>query len=124
MYEPRKGKDLPQPAHAFFVRRAKIWLDIELSRPRVATVQAIAILSSYQGAVGNDTSGWAYSGKASIFCGSNTFLNALVSGMAMRLSYDVGLHIDVGPYVSAGRLHSQDAESRKAAFWGSFVIDQ
>ncbi|KAK5203374.1 hypothetical protein LTR47_009598 [Exophiala xenobiotica] len=124
MYEPRKGKDLPQPAHAFFVRRAKIWLDIELSHPRVATVQAIAILSSYQGAVGNDTSGWVYSGKASILCGGNPFLNALVSGMAMRLSYDVGLHIDVEPYVRAGRLHSQDAESRKAAFWGSFVIDQ
>jgi hypothetical protein len=51
-------------------------------------------------------------------------MSSLIIGMAMRLSYDIGLHIDVGPYVRADRLGIQDAESRKAAFWGSFVIDQ
>jgi hypothetical protein len=65
MYEPRKGKDLPQPACDFFVQRAKVWLDVELSHPRVATVQAMAILSSYEGAVGRDTRGWVYSGTIS-----------------------------------------------------------
>ena len=62
MYEPRKRNDLPHPLSEFFIKRMKVWLEIELSCPRVATVQALAILSSYEGASGRDTRGWIYSG--------------------------------------------------------------
>ena len=42
----------------------------------------------------------------------------------MRLSYDLGLHIDVKAHVETGRLSIEEAKSRKAAFWGSLVIDR
>lgn len=42
----------------------------------------------------------------------------------MRLSYDLGLHMDVKGLVEANRLSTEDAECRKAAFWGSFVVDR
>lgn len=48
----------------------------------------------------------------------------LILGMAMRLSYDLGLHIDVKAHIETGRLSIEDAKSRKAAFWGSLVIDR
>lgn len=66
MYEPRQGNNMPRPLSDFFVRRAKVWIDVELSCPAVSTVQAIAILSSYEGAAGRDTRGWVYSGMITI----------------------------------------------------------
>lgn len=44
--------------------------------------------------------------------------------MAMRLSYDLGLHMDVKVLVETNRLSKEDAKSRIAAFWGSFVVDR
>lgn len=46
------------------------------------------------------------------------------SGMSMRLAFDLGLHIDMTPYVDHGEIGLQEAEVRKVAFWGSYVADQ
>lgn len=42
----------------------------------------------------------------------------------MRLSCDLGLHMDMTPYVYAGRMSAAEAAVRKVAFWGSYVVDQ
>lgn len=45
-------------------------------------------------------------------------------GMAMRLSFDLGIHIDTKTYVQAGSMTLLEAESRRVAFWGCFIINQ
>ncbi|OQV02893.1 Fungal Zn2-Cys6 binuclear cluster domain-containing protein [Cladophialophora immunda] len=105
IYDTGRHENFPLPLPKFFAKRAKIWLDIELDSPRVATVQALVILSSFEAASTNDARGWLY------------------SGMSVRLSFDLGLHLDMTPYVAKGLMSSTEAEARKMAFWGSFVVD-
>lgn len=51
------------PLADFFATRAKSLLDLELDDPSLSTVQALAILSTHEGAATHDTRGWLYSGK-------------------------------------------------------------
>jgi len=44
--------------------------------------------------------------------------------MAMRLSFDLGLHIDCTPYLQEGKMSLGEAEARRTAFWGAFVVNQ
>lgn len=42
----------------------------------------------------------------------------------MRLAFDLGLHIDMTPYVQNGSMSAREAEVRRVAFWGNFIVDQ
>lgn len=44
--------------------------------------------------------------------------------MSVRLSFDLGLHLDMTPYVIKGLMSAEEAEVRKITFWGCFVVDQ
>ncbi|KAI1859654.1 uncharacterized protein JN550_011849 [Neoarthrinium moseri] len=58
-------------------REAKYMLDIELERPGgIPSVQALLLLGDLECGVGRDNTGWMY------------------SGMANRLAFDIGLHLD------------------------------
>ncbi|KAI0121201.1 fungal-specific transcription factor domain-containing protein [Xylariales sp. AK1849] len=58
-------------------REAKHMLDIELERPGgIPSVQALLLLGDLECGVGRDNTGWMY------------------SGMANRLAFDIGLHLD------------------------------
>lgn len=46
------------------------------------------------------------------------------TGMAMRLSFDLGLHIDSTAYVESGAMTKLEAEARQVTFWGCFVVNQ
>lgn len=70
LYDTKRHESFPLPLSDFFAKRAKIWLDIELDSPRVATVQALVILSSFEAASTNDARGWLYSGMAAPLCSS------------------------------------------------------
>lgn len=48
----------------------------------------------------------------------------LLSGMSMRLAFDLGLHLDMTPYVEKGDISAFEADVRRIAFWGSYVADQ
>lgn len=50
---------------------------------------------------------------------SNVFL-----GMAMRLAFDLGLHLDMSSYVSDGSISAVEAELRRMVFWGAYTLDQ
>lgn len=90
----------------------------------MATVQALVILSSFEAASIRDARGWLYSGKFP-YCFDDMFCtDELHQGMAMRLSFDLGLHIDMTPYVQSGRMDAAEAEVRKITFWGCFIVDQ
>lgn len=47
-----------------------------------------------------------------------------VLGMAMRLAFDLGLHLDMSSYVSDGSISAAEAELRRMAFWGAYTLDQ
>jgi hypothetical protein len=44
--------------------------------------------------------------------------------MSMRLAYDLGLHIDMAPYVERGSMTPMEAKVRQVVFWGSYIADQ
>jgi hypothetical protein len=46
------------------------------------------------------------------------------TGMAMRLSFDLGLHVDSAAYVESGRMTRLESEARQVTFWGCFVVNQ
>ncbi|EXF83407.1 hypothetical protein CFIO01_13264 [Colletotrichum fioriniae PJ7] len=92
--------------------RAKSLLEIELESPCVATVQALAVLSSHDIGYMRDSRGW------------------LSSGMALRLAFDLGLHVDTTAHVSQGLLSESEAGLRRETFgmadlyhssWGFYV---
>lgn len=99
------GMDLGiiQPASEFFSARAKALLEIEMDSPSVATVQALVIMSATEAAYTRDARGWLY------------------SGMAVRLSADLGLHLNVSRHVGRGYFTDQELEARKTTFWGVFI---
>ncbi|XEV01239.1 hypothetical protein FSHL1_006526 [Fusarium sambucinum] len=105
-FERLKHPELPAPLGAFFASRAKVLLELDLDNPRLSTVQALTILSTHEGGSTRDTRGWLY------------------SGMAMRLAFDLGLHLDPTPYVVSGKMSAVEARARTITFWGAFVTDQ
>ncbi|KAM5342813.1 hypothetical protein ACJ41O_013779 [Fusarium nematophilum] len=65
------------PRESTLHREAKYMLDIELERPGgIPSVQALLLLGDLECGVGRDNTGWMY------------------SGMANRLAFDIGLHLD------------------------------
>ncbi|KAM5352773.1 hypothetical protein ACJ41O_005495 [Fusarium nematophilum] len=44
-------------------------------------------------------------------------------GMAMRLAFDLGLHVDMQPYVLRGDMTKEEAKARGTAFWGCYIVD-
>ena len=95
----------PKSLAEFFADRAKALLEIELDSPSIATVQALVILSGHEAVAKRDARGW------------------LFSGMSMRLAFDLGLHVDMAPYVEKGLITEAEAEIRRITFWGSFLVD-
>ncbi|KAJ3529476.1 hypothetical protein NM208_g9737 [Fusarium decemcellulare] len=102
----RNHPDYPAPLGEFFANRAKALLDLEIDHPKVATVQSLAILSSYEAAQTRDSRGW------------------LFSGMSIRLALDMGLHLSAASYVENGSMTELEAHARKVTFWACFVTDR
>lgn len=44
--------------------------------------------------------------------------------MAVRLSVDLGLHIDLSNDVQVGALSDRELDVRRTTFWGVFVHDR
>ncbi|KAF7168738.1 hypothetical protein CNMCM5623_001644 [Aspergillus felis] len=96
----------PKTLVDFFADRAKSILETELDSPCVATIQALVILSSHEIGNGKDARGWLYSGSA------------------LRLAFDLALHLDMSSYVSAGMISAADADLRRTVFWTAYIVDQ
>ncbi|KAJ5939308.1 hypothetical protein N7466_002442 [Penicillium verhagenii] len=94
----------PKTLVEFFGDRAKSLLEIELDRPCVATVQALVILSNHEIGNGKDARGWLYR-------------------MALRLAFDLALHLDMSSYVSQGSISVANADIRRNVFWTAYIVD-
>ncbi|KAI1125795.1 fungal-specific transcription factor domain-containing protein [Nemania abortiva] len=96
----------PRSLSDFFADRAKALLDIELDSPCTATVQALVVISGHDIGCKRDARGW------------------LFSGMALRLAFDLSLHIDLSSYVDRGALSHEEASIRQTVFWGAYTADR
>ncbi|KAL3476069.1 fungal-specific transcription factor domain-containing protein [Aspergillus californicus] len=95
----------PKSLVDFFGDRAKALLEVELDSACVATVQAMVILSSLEVGSGRDARGWLY------------------SGMAIRLAFNLALHIDMSSYISSRVITEADADIRRTVFWAAYTVD-
>ncbi|RSL85791.1 hypothetical protein CEP51_003142 [Fusarium floridanum] len=95
----------PKSLSDFFADRAKALLEIELDCPCLATVQAMVVLSSHDIGCKRDARGWLY------------------SGMAMRLAFDMALHVDLSPYVAKKAVTQASADLRRDIFWAAYTVD-
>lgn len=87
-----------------FFRRCDELMALEspFSRPSIPTVVAFLLLGSTFIARGETSKGWMY------------------SGFAMRMVYELGLHIDC----RKPKASLEDVEIRRRVFWGAFICDK
>ncbi|KAK5117987.1 hypothetical protein LTR62_004031 [Meristemomyces frigidus] len=84
-------------------REAKYMLDLELERPGgLPSVAALLILGDSEVGVGRDNVGWMY------------------AGMAMRLAYDIGLHLDS----SQSGMSQREIDVRRMTLWACIIFDR
>lgn len=114
----------PKSLSDFFADRAKALLDIELDCPSVATVQAMVILSGHDIGCKRDARGWLYSGMTSSWKRLLYEILSYGAGMAMRLAFDLALHVNMTQYVERGLVSQAEADLRKTVFWGAYTVDQ
>ncbi|KAL8849144.1 MAG: hypothetical protein Q9221_005867 [Calogaya cf. arnoldii] len=87
-----------------FSREAKRLLmeNDEHESPRLATVQALALMSVREAGCGREAKGWVY------------------SGMSFRMAYDLGLNVDS----SLLSMDEEETDARRMTLWGCFLFDK
>ncbi|KAI7905506.1 fungal-specific transcription factor domain-containing protein [Cokeromyces recurvatus] len=92
----------PETAGDIFFERARMLLDFEWDSFRLYTVQSLLLMSSHQNGALKTTRGWLY------------------SGMAIRMSQNLGLHRDCDKW----DLTATEKEERKRVFYCCFILDK
>ncbi|KAH8889868.1 hypothetical protein GQ53DRAFT_782984 [Thozetella sp. PMI_491] len=77
----------------------------EYEKPRLTTVQALALMSVREAGCGREAKGWVY------------------SGMSFRMAQDVGLNLETGG-IGKDSLTDQEVDARRVTFWGCFLFDK
>ncbi|KAI9787281.1 MAG: Nitrogen assimilation transcription factor nit-4 [Peltula sp. TS41687] len=100
----------PSTAGDHFFKEAKrlILENDEHEKPKLTTVQALALMSVREAGCGREAKGWVY------------------SGMSFRMALDLGLNIDSGTLSSGTEwsLDEQAIDARRITFWGCFLFDK
>ncbi|OAL67820.1 hypothetical protein A7C99_0951 [Trichophyton rubrum] len=87
----------------FFARCDQILADQSLlNSSSIATLVGLLLLGSTYNALGQTSKGWLY------------------TGYALRMVYDLGLHLDY----KATTANAEDIEIRRRVFWGAFICDK
>jgi len=93
-----------------FFREAKrlIMENDEHEKPRLTTVQALALMSVREAGCGREAKGWVY------------------SGMSFRMACDMGLNLDSGHLTSNKGVNGDEGEEdvRRITFWGCYLFDK
>lgn len=88
--------------HFFKEAKRLILENDEHENARLATVQALALMSVREAGCGREAKGWVY------------------SGMSFRMACDLGLNVDSG---SSSR-DEQETDARRITVWGCFLFDK
>lgn len=98
--------------HFFKEAKRLIMENDEHEKPKITTVQALALMSVREAGCGREAKGWVY------------------SGMSFRMACDMGLNLNSGGLarsVASGNEHSIDEaedDARRITFWGCFLFDK
>lgn len=108
--EARLDPTNPATAGDHFFKEAKrlILENDEHEKPKLTTVQALALMSVREAGCGREAKGWVY------------------SGMSFRMAFDVGLNLDSGALTANMdlSLDEQAIDARRITFWGCFLFDK
>lgn len=110
----RENPDDSATAGDHFFKEAKrlIMENDEHEKPKITTVQALALMSVREAGCGREAKGWVY------------------SGMSFRMACDLGLNLDSGGLsggLASGHDRSIDEgedDARRITFWGCFLFDK
>lgn len=94
--------------HFFKEAKRLILENDEHERPRLTTVQALALMSVREAGCGREAKGWVY------------------SGMSFRMGLDMGLNLDTGRMTNNKHVNGNEAEEdvRRITFWGCYLFDK
>jgi len=91
----------------FFAEAKRLIVDNdEYEKPRLTTVQALALMSVREAGCGREAKGWVY------------------SGMSFRMAQDIGLNLDAGGIANQDQLDEHEVDVRRITFWGCFLFDK
>ena len=106
----RENQEDSATAGDHFFREAKrlIMENDEHEKPRLTTVQALALMSVREAGCGREAKGWVY------------------SGMSFRMACDMGLNLNTGQLTMNKHVNGDEAEEdvRRITFWGCFLFDK
>ena len=106
----RENPDDSATAGDHFFREAKrlIMDNDEYEKPKMTTVQALALMSVREAGCGREAKGWVY------------------SGMSFRMACDMGLNIDPSGLAHAAEhtIDPEEEDARRITFWGCFLFDK
>ncbi|KAL3479542.1 fungal-specific transcription factor domain-containing protein [Aspergillus californicus] len=106
LVETRANANDPRTAGDSLTQQAKELLMHEMEAPRVSTVIAAALISLKEMSADKEPAGWTY------------------IGIAIRMAYNLGLHIDPLPWVASEVMTAEEAELRSVAWWGCYMIEK
>ncbi|EXA31351.1 hypothetical protein FOVG_17323 [Fusarium oxysporum f. sp. pisi HDV247] len=100
----RDDPDDPSSVGRRFFKRCDELLSSEslLTRPHISTIVGLVLLGSTYNARGETSKGWLY------------------TGYALRMVYDLGLHLDPRQTTE----DPEEIEIRRRVFWGAFICDK
>ncbi|KAF4471694.1 NIT-4 pathway-specific regulatory nit-4 [Fusarium albosuccineum] len=91
--------------HFFAEAKRLIVENDEYEKPRLVTVQALALMSVREAGCAREAKGWVY------------------SGMSFRMAEDIGLNLDVGQ-LDKERMSDYEVDARRITFWGCYLFDK
>lgn len=91
--------------HFFAEAKRLIIENDEYEKPRLVTVQALALMSVREAGCAREAKGWVY------------------SGMSFRMAEDIGLNLDVSE-LDKERMSDHEIDARRITFWGCFLFDK
>lgn len=91
--------------HFFAEAKRLIVENDEYEKPRLVTVQALALMSVREAGCAREAKGWVY------------------SGMSFRMAEDIGLNLDVSQ-LDESRMSDHEIDARRITFWGCYLFDK
>ncbi|KAM3500730.1 hypothetical protein MY10362_006151 [Beauveria mimosiformis] len=100
------GSDTRTKGHHFFAEAKRLIMEgDEFERPRLVTVQALALMSVREAGCAREATGWVY------------------SGMSFRMAQDIGLNLEVSSN-DKKVMTDEEIDARRITFWGCFNFDK
>ncbi|CAK7228636.1 hypothetical protein SCUCBS95973_006945 [Sporothrix curviconia] len=96
----------PSTAGFLYAAHAKALVNQEIDTVCITTVQAVAVLSLCWIGENRESAGWLY------------------SGMASKMAFNLGLHLDCDNMVKSGLISQDEGDLRKAVWLGCYALDK